>query len=65
MASKKVFVIEHCENCKMHGWNTRHDENKYKAHAIGVATAIKEQVAGADVIMNLVPKIHAMSDIYC
>lgn len=30
-----------------------------------VATAIKENVAGAEVIFNLVPKVHAMSDIYC
>lgn len=30
-----------------------------------VATAIKENVAGAEVIFNLVPKAHAMSDIYC
>jgi predicted Rdx family selenoprotein len=29
------------------------------------ATAIKEQVAGAEVIFNLVPKVHAMADIYC
>ena len=24
-----VFVIETCQNCKSHHWNTRHDENKY------------------------------------
>jgi hypothetical protein len=24
-----VFVIETCQNCKSHVWNTRHDENKY------------------------------------
>ena len=30
-----------------------------------MATAIKENVADCEVIMNLVPKIHAMSDIYC
>ena len=30
-----------------------------------VSTAIKENVAGAEVIFNLVPKAHAMSDIYC
>ena len=24
-----VFVIETCQNCKDHGWNTRHDESKY------------------------------------
>ena len=24
-----VFVIETCQNCKQHFWNTRHDEQKY------------------------------------
>jgi hypothetical protein len=24
-----VFVIETCQNCKTHAWNTRHDEAKY------------------------------------
>lgn len=24
-----VFVVETCQNCKSHTWNTRHDENKY------------------------------------
>ena len=24
-----VFVIETCQNCKEHHWNTRHDEAKY------------------------------------
>ena len=24
-----VFVIETCQNCRDHGWNTRHDEQKY------------------------------------
>ena len=24
-----VFVIEVCQNCKEHTWNTRHDESKY------------------------------------
>lgn len=35
MSQEKVFVIEHCENCQMHQWNTRHDANVYKQHAIG------------------------------
>jgi len=25
MGEKKVFIIEHCENCSQHSWNTRHD----------------------------------------
>lgn len=31
----KVFVVEHCENCELHQWNTRHDPEQYKQHAIG------------------------------
>jgi hypothetical protein len=27
--SELVFVIETCQNCKGHHWNTRHDEAKY------------------------------------
>jgi hypothetical protein len=27
--SELVFVIETCQNCKSHTWNTRHDEAKY------------------------------------
>jgi hypothetical protein len=29
-----TFVIEVCENCRAHTWNTRHDENKYKSYAL-------------------------------
>ena len=28
-----TFIIEHCENCRTHNWNTRHDEAKYKQFA--------------------------------
>jgi hypothetical protein len=31
---ENTFVIEVCENCKTHLWNTRHDENKYKNYAL-------------------------------
>lgn len=31
---EKVFVIEHCENCQAHQWNTRHNAEQYKNHAI-------------------------------
>ncbi len=31
---ENTFVIEVCENCRAHNWNTRHDENKYKAYAM-------------------------------
>ena len=49
----------------MHNWCTRHDANLYKQHAINQATAIKEAVPDAEVIFNMVPKIYAMSEIYC
>ena len=26
----RIFVIETCENCKEHQWNTRHDQAKYE-----------------------------------
>ena len=77
MSDKKIFVIEHCENCQMHSWNTRHDANKYKANAMGgkflnydsqlflVAAAIKERYPNCEVVFNMVPKVWAMSDIYC
>jgi hypothetical protein len=79
MSDKKIFVIEHCENCQMHSWNTRHDANKYKANAMGgkfilsflniflqkVAGAIKERYSNCEVVFNMVPKVWAMSDIYC
>jgi len=32
--SENIFVIETCENCRQHNWNTRHDENKYKNYAL-------------------------------
>ena len=28
--SELVFVVEVCQDCKSHGWNTRHDEAKYQ-----------------------------------
>ena len=27
--NEQVFVVETCQNCKEHHWNTRHDESKY------------------------------------
>ncbi len=32
--SENTFVIEVCENCRAHNWNTRHDEMKYKNYAL-------------------------------
>ena len=30
----KTLVIEVCENCSSHQWNTRHDANKYFNYAM-------------------------------
>ena len=27
------IVIEHCKDCRVHNWNTRHDEAKYARYA--------------------------------
>ena len=77
---EKVFVIEHCENCAQHQWNTRHDAAQYKAKAqeckyilqikvlwniFIVAGEITSAVSGAQVIFNLVPKAFHGADIYC
>ena len=64
-AEKKIFVIEHCENCAASSWNTRLDEKKYKNYAINCAAAIKEYVPDAEVVFNLVPKKHHEAEIYC
>jgi hypothetical protein len=38
---ENTFVIEVCENCRTHNWNTRHDENKYKNYALESKILIK------------------------
>ena len=32
-SSDYTIVIEHCQNCDQHAWNTRHDEKKYESYA--------------------------------
>lgn len=39
---EKTIVIEVCENCQTHQWNTRHDANKYAGYALQMADAIKK-----------------------
>ena len=60
-----IFIIEHCENCQSHSWNTRHKPMQYQNAAQGIATCIKEVIPDAVVVFNMVPKEFAMSDIYC
>jgi len=33
MSVEKIFVIEHCEKCESHQWNTRHKSEQYKHYA--------------------------------
>ena len=60
----KIFVIEHCDNCHMHQWNTRHDVKVYRNKAMEIIQAITDNVPNAEVWCNKVPKEHAMSEIY-
>jgi len=50
-----VIVIEFCQGCRTHSWNTRHDASKYVAQAAGVAAAITAQT-GVKCLFNQVPK---------
>lgn len=35
------ILIESCENCKLHQWNTRHDEKRYNLLYTQISEAIK------------------------
>lgn len=35
-----VFILEVCENCRTHNWNTRHDEARYKSYAMEMSEKI-------------------------
>ena len=41
---ENTFVIEVCENCRTHNWNTRHDENKYRSYAMESKLKIRYQI---------------------
>ena len=47
-----IFVVEACENCKAHGWNTRHDEAKYTEFFKKQAAAIIDRIPNAIVMKN-------------
>lgn len=74
--SDKIFIVEHCENCRSHQWNTRHDEAKYKSFAeesktfrhidcCVVRAKILEYIPEAKVVFNMVPKEWVDYEIYC
>jgi selT/selW/selH-like putative selenoprotein len=58
-------VIETCQNCKSHGWNTRHDENKYLDYFNRVSQAIVERIPNAVTMRNQIPKEYLPFDLYC
>lgn len=63
--SDLVFVIETCQNCKSHTWNTRHDENKYLDYFNKVSQAIVERIPHAITMRNQIPKAYLPFDLYC
>ena len=73
--SELIFVIESCQNCKQHGWNTRHDEQKYLDFfnkgkppfpvISSVSAAIVEKIPNALTMRNQIPKAYLPYDLYC
>lgn len=59
-----VFVVESCQNCKEHGWNTRHDESKYVEFFKKVAACIIERIPNAMIMKNQIPKQYLNHDLY-
>lgn len=59
-----VFVVELCQNCKEHGWNTRHDEAKYLEFFKKVAASIIERIPNAMIMKNQIPKQYLPFDLY-
>jgi selT/selW/selH-like putative selenoprotein len=64
MNSDIVFVVESCQNCKEHHWNTRHDEAKYQEFFQKIASAIIEKIPNAMVMKNQIPKSYLPFDLY-
>jgi len=65
VGSELVFIIETCQNCKQHGWNTRHDEQKYLEFFNKVSSAIVEKIPNALTMRNQIPKAYLPYDLYC
>ena len=70
-----IFIVETCQNCKEHHWNTRHDEAKYdefynkgkyfEKNNNLVANSIMLRLPGAVVLRNQIPKSYLPYDLYC
>ena len=63
-SSEIIFVVEVCQNCAEHGWNTRHDENKYNEYFKRVAASIIERIPNAIIMKNQIPKSYLHYDLY-
>lgn len=61
---KKYVVVEVCQNCSTHKWNTRHNESKYQSFYAKVQTAIATLTPDVEVLCNKVPKSYAGFDLY-
>ena len=64
MSSDPIFIIEVCQNCAQHQWNTRHNEEKYNNYFKMMATAIVEKIPNAVVMRNQIPKDFMNYDCY-
>jgi len=64
-SDENVFVIEVCQNCKDHHWNTRHDQAKYQEYFNRVSSAIVELIPNAITMRNQIPKSYLHYDLYC
>tara|TARA_B110000285_G_scaffold96566_1_gene110230 strand:+ start:154 stop:387 length:234 start_codon:yes stop_codon:yes gene_type:complete len=59
-----TFVIEVCQNCASHQWNTRHNEEKYNNYFKMMATAIISRMPNAIIMRNQIPKEYVNYDCY-
>ena len=60
-----IFVVESCQNCREHHWNTRHDESKYEEFYNKISNGIIEKLPSAVVMRNQIPKSYLPYDLYC
>ena len=61
---ENIFVIETCQNCNEHRWNTRHDELRYLQTFKLLANMIVSKIPNAMVMKNQIPKSYLDFDIY-
>ena len=64
MNNEYVFVVECCQNCAEHRWNTRHNEEKYQEFFKKIASEIISRIPNAMVMKNQIPKSYIHYDLY-